>query len=182
MFPSLRKNRASRSRDEASARRGFTLIELLIVVAIIGLIAALLVPNLLDALQKGKQKKTMGDIRITGTAMMSWLTDEFAAAAAGASTVDISDWSGTADLDVIRSALIPAYVQEVPERDGWRNTYSYRLDIGNPASENVAMAASGGRDGSLVAGIYTVGGFDPTDYDQDIVWADGKFIRRPEKQ
>ena len=37
-------------------QKGFTLIELLIVVAIIGIIAALLIPNFLDALQKAKQK------------------------------------------------------------------------------------------------------------------------------
>ena len=42
-------------------QKGFTLIELLIVVAIIGIIAALLIPNFLDALQKAKQKRTVAD-------------------------------------------------------------------------------------------------------------------------
>ena len=65
-------------------QKGFTLIELLIVVAIIGIIAALLIPNFLDALQKAKQKRTVADMRNIGTAMFSWLTDQVGAAAAGA--------------------------------------------------------------------------------------------------
>ncbi len=48
-------------------QKGFTLIELLIVVAIIGIIAALLIPNFLDALQKAKQKRTVADMRNAGT-------------------------------------------------------------------------------------------------------------------
>ena len=51
---------------------GFTLIELLIVVAIIGIIAAIAIPNLLNAIDRGKQKRTMADLRSIGTAVESY--------------------------------------------------------------------------------------------------------------
>ena len=55
--------------------KGFTLIELLIVVAIIGIIAAIAIPNLLNAIDRGKQKRTMADLRSMGTAIEEYSID-----------------------------------------------------------------------------------------------------------
>ncbi len=165
-------------------QKGFTLIELLIVVAIIGIIAALLIPNFLDALQKAKQKRTVADVRNTGTAMFSWLTDQVGAAAAGqtATEVDLSTGYGSSMTGgAAASILVPQYLQSVPDKDGWKHDYEFYMNTGDVLSRTVLAIRSFGRDGTGAAAKYTVVGFDPTDYDQDIVWADGFFVRWPQK-
>lgn len=163
-------------------QKGFTLIELLIVVAIIGIIAALLIPNFLDALQKAKQKRTVADMRNAGTAMFSWLTDQVGAAAAGAAAteVDLSKYTAS-DATTVASVLVPQYLQSVPAKDGWKQDFHYWLETTDVLKPTVMAIGSGGRDKSTPSGTYTVAGFDPTDYDQDIVWADGFFVRWPQK-
>jgi type II secretion system protein G len=170
-------------RTSRPRQSGFTLIELLIVVAIIGVIAAILIPNLLDALQKAKQKRTVADMRITGTAMMSWLSDQSSAAAAGAAATDVSlgDYVAITRED-LEKELAPAYLQTISPIDGWKHDYEYFLNVAAPSSRHVMAIRSAGQDGATSADVYSPGGFEPTDYDEDIVWTDGFFIRWPQRK
>jgi prepilin-type N-terminal cleavage/methylation domain-containing protein len=164
-------------------QKGFTLIELLIVVAVIGIIAAMLMPNLLDSIQKAKQKRTMADMRVTGTAMFAWLTDQSSAAAAGAATtvVDLTQYGTQLSPTDLGTVLIPAYLQSVPVLDGWKSAYGYYLRVDNPHAAQVMAIRSLGRDKKAETDVYTVTAFDPTDYDKDVVWADGFMVRWPQK-
>lgn len=59
----------------AVLRRGFTLIELLIVVAIIAILAAIAVPNFLEAQTRSKVARMKADIRTLATAVESYAVD-----------------------------------------------------------------------------------------------------------
>ena len=168
-------------------QKGFTLIELLIVVAIIGIIAAILIPNLIDALQKAKQKRTVADIRNTGTAFLSWVTDQASAAAAGQGNVWSTGSLTHRSYGWMQTTLHPSstffYMQEVPRLDGWKYSYEFAYG-GNPLAAQVIAIGSAARDGQptqpvMGADGVTIGPFIPTDYDQDIVWSDGYFVRWP---
>ncbi len=91
-------------------QKGFTLIELLIVVAIIGIIAAIAIPNLLSAVDRGKQKRTMADLRTLGTACEEYAIDNGVYPTSNARWIPVSELS---------ASLSPEYVRQPPEVDGW---------------------------------------------------------------
>ena len=61
--------------QNAQPTKAFTLIELLIVVAIIGILAAIAVPNFLNAQLKAKISRAKADIRNLGVALDSYQLD-----------------------------------------------------------------------------------------------------------
>src|SRR2546425_10069661 len=100
---------------------GFTLIELLIVVAIIGIIAAIAIPNLLNAIDRSKQKRRMADMRSIGTACEEYSIDNNFYPTLGTSQTDVSN---------LNSVLTPTYIKVLPTADGW----NWNIQFGNPTA------------------------------------------------
>ena len=136
--------------------KGFTLIELLIVVAIIGIIAAIAIPNLLNAIDRGKQKRTMADMRSIGTAVESYAVDNNVYPVANSATT-------------LATSVEPTYIKKMPTQDGWSN--AFQVD----STTTQYTIFSTGKDGS---GSTCTAGTTST-FNDEICFVGGQFVRYP---
>jgi type II secretion system protein G len=143
-------------------KEGFTLIELLIVVAIIGIIAAIAIPNLLNAIQRGKQKRTMADMRAIGTAVESY-------------AVDNNEYpAGGSPVSTISAVLSPRYIAKMVLVDAWNGAIDY---IASPTTAPQTYSIeSYGKNGQDEGGANS----PTTDFNNDIIFSQGLFIQFPE--
>jgi len=142
-----------------SGQRGFTLVELLIVVAIVGLLSSIAVVNLLNAVDKAKQKRTMMDMRTIGAAVEAYGTD------------NARYPQGVATWPALKSEINPHFMKDPPDVDGWQNPW----EVGTAAGYDYTLVSTGkdGATGPRAGG--TTGAFDC-----DIVFSNGLFYQWPE--
>lgn len=143
-----------------STSRGFSLIELLIVVAIIGLVAAIAVPNLLNSVQRGRQARTVGDVRTISNALAMYQAD-FMSYPFAPSWVSFGS---------IRSRLL-IYKGNLNQLDGWNKAYMYLSD--GDEYTLVSYGMNGVADLPWTRGR-------TNSFEADIVVQDGALIQWPE--
>jgi len=139
-----------------SRSKGFTLVELLIVVAIVGIISAIAIPNLMNAVDKGKQKRTMSDLRAIGSAVEVY-------------AIENATYPTASTVAAIKALIDPSYIKHMPSEDGWSHT------IQVDASPSGYTLYSRGKD--------NVGNSCPpgttSNFNDEICFVNGQFQRFP---
>lgn len=116
----LRKKNSKLTRTDEN---GFTLLEMMVVIMIIGLLASLIVPNILGSKDKADQKKAVADITALENALEMYRMDngQFPSTSEGLESL----LKSPASLIQQGTYREGGYIKRLP-KDPWHNNYHYQ--------------------------------------------------------
>jgi len=90
-------------KQNKSRKQGFTLVEIMIVVAIIGLLAAIAIPNFVRARTTSQQNACINNLRQIDGAKQQWALENKATTNATPAQTDIQPYMGRGNLGTLAS-------------------------------------------------------------------------------
>lgn len=142
---------------------------LLALVAVLGIVAAIAIPNLLTAQQRSKQKRTMADMRSLAVALEAW-------------AVDSGSYPDAASVGDLEAQLAPKYIATVPRLDGWGNSFRYDCWSSTGSACDSYAIGSAAKDGIFTRDSLQdyAGAGGTTSFDDDIIFSNGGFTQYPQ--
>ena len=145
----------------------------LIGLCVIGIIAAIAIPNFLGASQKAKQAKAMAELRAVGAACEKFKGDAGVFPDTGHNE---GSYYTTGSILQLKPLLEPTYMAEVPVKDPWGGTYSYGVSADNSEFILICDGSDGKSDIQAIPGS-PVG---TSCFEDDMIFENGDFIQKPE--
>ncbi len=173
-------------------------IAAVLAVPVIGIFAAIAIPNFLGAIQRGKQKRTMGDMKTLASVLEQYNNDH-------------GHYPEGRTMQEVCKALVPEYLVQCIDKDGWHSPQQPRFiayaawdgeskNCGSEARSSFPMPggdvradtaagcgprhyglASAGKNGKWAVESFDQYGehVDTRSFDADIVIIDGQFTQMP---
>ena len=138
-----------------------------VLIAVIGILAAIAIPNILTAQERARQKRTMTDIRMVTTAIEAYATDK-------------NQYPNATSIEALEAALAPTYLRSLPRNDAWMHPFRYEAWSRANELDSYALA-SAGKDGRFEKESlkdYEAGA--TAQFDCDIVYMNGNFVQYPD--
>lgn len=137
----------------------------LMLIAVLGILAAIAIPNFITAKQRAKQHRTMADIRSIAVAVEAYASDNN-------------------EFPKSLEQVAPKYLKVVPRVDGWGHPFEYECVADGTSECTRYVIGSRAQDGQFENGkLRDAVPQTPratTNFDCDILYSNGAFVEYPE--